>query len=341
MRAFSVKGIAVRSFFGLNARTIANPTGTPGGSSPPAPKTWTVLTTGFETASDQYYQIFWVGNQWLITTTVGTPNRITVLASANGISWTQRVVVVASTGIQFPGAAFGAGVWVVTGMQSGVVPRLLSSPDLITWTARAIGFASGTFLQNPVFGNGVFVLASNGSAYATSPNGTTWTQQNAYVPTEWGQPIFDGTRFIAPVRNPSNVPKLAMSTDGINWTDSTVTLSLTQPFMVGNAGTTQYVVGDASTFAGQSVNGALTAASSVNFNDTATTAWIAFGSGSDWARCNGINSSVQSSPDGLTWVMDNAPATAGVINNMAWNGSEWIAVGGSNASTNFSMTRGA
>lgn len=341
MRAFSIRGVAVKSFFGPNARTLANPTGAPSGSSPPVSKTWTNLTTGFETGPDLYYQIFWVGNRWLITTTVGTPNRITVLVSANGTSWTQRVVVVASTAIQFPGAAFGAGVWVVTGMQSGVAPRLLSSPDLITWTARTIGFAASTFLQNPVFGNGVFLLASTGSAYATSTNGITWTQQSSYVPTAWGQPIFDGTRFVAPVRNPSGIPKLAVSTDGIHWTDSTVTLSETNPYFVGNSGTSQYVVGDASTSAGQSVNGALTAASSANFNDSAATAWIAFGSGSDWARCNGINAVTGSSPDGIAWAIDNVPGTAGLINNMAWNGTEWIAAGGTNFSTNFTMTRGA
>src|SRR4029077_5579824 len=107
MRAFSTKGIAVRSFFGLNARTIANPTGPPAGSGPPAGKTWTLLTTGFDTSADQYAQIFYLNGRWIITTT--QPGvRQTVLVSTNGTIWTQRLVINATTAIQTPAAAFGA-----------------------------------------------------------------------------------------------------------------------------------------------------------------------------------------------------------------------------------------
>jgi hypothetical protein len=315
------------------------------GSAAPAaqPKTWTTLTTGFEASPDQFVQIFFANSHWLITTT--QPGvRITLVTSTDGVHWVQHPVVASATSIETPAAAFGAGVYVVTGSQGGAVPRLSSSPDLGTWTPRTLGFPSNTFLFNPVFGNGVFLLVASGpvtSLYATSANGITWTQQSAYVPVQWGQPIFDGTQFVTPVLNPSGVPKMVTSPDGINWTEAGAVLTLTTPIFVANQGTSQYVIGDVAAPGGDSLNGALTTATPVAFASGDPTAWLAYGAGSDWARCVQINNHVESSSDRLSWVGDTVPAIAATIDNMAWNGVEWIAVGSQTGALNYAMTRGA
>lgn len=351
MRSLGPAGWASHGFFGRGAKTFGNPGGAlsgdgyfvngQSGGPQPGGKIWTTLTTGFEASQDQFYRIYYLNNRWLITTTTGTPvNRNTVIVSTDGIHWTQHVVQNTSVIRQTPGASFGAGTYIVSRNVNGGAPLVSSSTSLIAWVVNPSSFSTADQVNDPVFGNGVFLLVSNSTpAYATSPDGLTWTQQTAYVPTQWGQPVFDGTRFVCPVMGVSNTPKIAVSADGVNWTESAATLSITDPTVLGFNASTQYVVGEDSDDHGDSVNGALTVASAVSFNDAnGPSGWIAYGT--DWARCTAVNASVSSSPGGTSWGTDTLPAAAAFITNMAWNGAEWIAVGFTGAAQNFSMTRG-
>lgn len=351
MRSLGPAGWAQHGFFGLGAKTFGNPGGAlsgdgyfvngQGGGPPPGGKVWTTLTTGFESSQDQFYRIYYLNNTWVITTTTGTPvNRNTVIVSTDGVHWVQHTVQSGSVIRASPGLAFGP-PFVMSRNVNGGAP-LISEGALLGWNTRTSSFSAADTLNDPVFGNGVFLLVSNSTpAYATSPDGITWTQQTAYVPTQWGQPVFDGTRFVCPVMGVSNTPKIAVSADGVNWTESAVTLGITDPTVLGFNASTQYVVGEDSDDHGASVNGALTASAAISFNDAGgPSGWIAYASGSDWARCTAINASVSSSPNGISWGTDTVPAAAAFINNMAWNGAEWIAVGSTGAAQNFSMTRG-
>lgn len=303
-------------------------------------KTWTTLTTNFEASPNEFFRIYWLNNHWIITTQGNS--QITIIRSTDGIHWAQNTVLNSSLGNQTPGATFGAGVYAITGNELGLAPRLLTSPDLVTWTARTAHFTTADTLQDPVFGNGTFLLVSaTTSAYATSPDGINWTQQSTYVPASWGQPLFDGTRFVAPVIGVADTPKLAISSDGINWTESSATLSIANPLYMGANGSTQYVVGEQSDNHADSVNGALTVSTPILIDGSNFSAgWLAFGTGSDWAGCTAVNGLVVSSPNGLVWGADTVSGDAQFIINMAWNGTEWIAVGATGAAQNIAITRG-
>jgi hypothetical protein len=292
-------GLADKGFFGARLKPPAS-----GG-----PKTWTQLITGLESLNQAFFSLDFVNSQFVIGA-AGTQ----VFVSPDAATWTLHTV----SGFGPPnGVTFGAGTYVIV-LNNSPQPHVASSPDLATWTAHTAGYpASSETLWKPVFGLGVFLTASQNTArYSTSPDGATWTLRSTYVPNRWGQPIFDGTRFLAPVLNGSNVPKIVTSTDGITWTEQ---LSLTAafnasstPYLLGNNGTTQYLAGESLDDAGNNVNGALTTASAISYNTSGISTLVQpVYSGTSWARMDGEGTGVSclsSSSDGITWFLDSVPA---------------------------------
>lgn len=307
-----------------------------------APSGWTTLVTGFEASPNFFRTIDFVNGTFVISTNNGSQLAHTVIASPDGVTWSQHSVVTTAQGFRSEGVAFGAGVYVFVIDNAISTPRVYTSPDLVTWTLANPGFAAANLLSRPRFGNGVFLLTSLGTAhYATSPDGTTWTQQSTYAPKQWlVNPIFDGTRFVAPVLNASSVGKLAVSTDGVNWTESSVSLAAgSNLFALAANAATLYDVGNASTDSGDSVNGALSSDTAIAFNDSGNpTQQLCFGGGR-WTRCNQNTATVQSSLDGVSFSQDSVPAAANFFNDIAFGLGEFIAVGGDNSGNNYAAFR--
>lgn len=331
-------------FFGPTPNIISAEGFFRGSGASGGPRTWTQVVTGFETFGTWANGGYANGLYWIAQNTATTAN---VLTSPDLVTFTNHQIL-AATPYRTRGMAFGGSTYVAALDDNPAFGILAyTSPDLVTWTSHNANFPAIGNDQRvwiPVFGNGVFLLVSQaGPDYATSPDGATWTLQSTYVPNTWGQPVFDGTRFVAAVLGASSTPKIAVSTDGINWTESTVTLSASfnsggLPFSLGADGTSQYVAGEQVDDAGESVNGALTTGTTLSFNDSGNgTTWIEFGSVS-WARCNDVNGNLFSSSDGITWVQDTVPGSPTFFINIAFGGGAFIAVGG-NGSGYFLATR--
>jgi len=338
----------VGRFFGPSPNVISAEGFFRGSAAAATGRTWTQVITGFETTGLFYFASV-ANSVYLITSLSGSTS--SVISSSDLVSFASNPIATAAN-YRPTAVAFGSGTYFTVLHNNPIVFGIhgYTSPDLVTWTLRTTGFPATVANQRvflPVFGNNVFLLVSQNSAnYATSPDGATWTQQSTYVPTTWGQPVFDGTRFVAAVMGASNIPKIATSTDGVNWTESTLTLSSSFTgsstfFFAGADGTSQYVVGESLDDAGESVNGALTTGTTISFNDSGNaTGWSPVSSGSSWARNNANTADLVSSSDGLTWQQDTVPATALNWTNIAF-GSVFIVVGSDTSGHNMLATRSA
>lgn len=323
-------GVGGKGFFGVN---------------PPAPVAsgWQTLVTGFEASANVYLAIDFINSTFVISANNNPQTNHTVISSPDGVSWSQNTVLTAaSPTFKCEGCGFGAGVYAYALDASLAAPRVYTSPDLTTWTQRNPGFAAAAQVSRPVFGNGVFLMVQTGAAhYATSPDGITWTQQSAYVPHGWQiRPIFDGTRFVAPVLGSSGNPTLAFSSDGIHWSESSLTLPFASPQNLAlNAAATQYVVGNGSDDHGSALNATLTAQTTFSFSDSGNpTQGIAAGTGT-YERINSNTATTQSSTDGVTWSQDTVPAAASFMQDIAHGLGRFIAIGGDTGGNNYSMFR--
>lgn len=305
-------------------------------------QTWTQLITGLEGPGPQYFSLDFANGNFLLGA-AGTA----VVSSPDAVTWSSHFV----SGFGPPaGVAFGAGVYVVV-LNNTPQPHIGSSPDLATWTIHLAGYpATSESLWKPVFGGGVFLTVSQSTArYATSPDGATWTLRSTYVPNRWFQPIYDGTRFVAPVLNGSNVPKIVTSTDGINWTEQ-VTLTAafnggSSPFFVGDNGTTQYIAGESTDDVGNNINGALTTATVISFSNPGVGTLVApVFSGTSWARLNNGTASgisdLSSSPAGTLWTLDTVPAGFVTSVDLAFGLGKFLALGYDASNDLFMITRG-
>ena len=93
--------------------------------------------------------------------------RLTVTAPDAGTTWTLRT----SGGNDLNSATYGKGLLVAVGWDG----TILTSPDGVSWTARASG--TSNWLLGVAHGNGLFVAVGDGGAILTSRDGMSWTQR--------------------------------------------------------------------------------------------------------------------------------------------------------------------
>ena len=154
----------------------------------------------------------WIGGAaWTGTVFVAAGgNGLRMRSTDNGVTWTNRAEFQMT---HYRAIAFGAGLVVAVGHSYDRSPNvgvIATTPDGITWTERR---RSGGQFRTVVYGNGLFVAASEQSdLVATSPDGITWTDHHVGV-TGGGYTIFTGTEFVL-LRNEGNY----RSSDGLQWT---------------------------------------------------------------------------------------------------------------------------
>lgn len=127
-------------------------------------------------------------------------------------TWTERDIGAAAPFFAALDFAYGAGLYVVCGYSSNVneYGRVFTSPDLVTWTERALPANMSTPGSGPcwrvIFAEGLFVLCGSGGNYgtgtqeaalATSPDAITWTSRASTIDGEDIKAIlYDGTDFM-------------------------------------------------------------------------------------------------------------------------------------------------
>lgn len=247
------------------------------------------------------------------------------------------------TGVSFSGGGNGVtwngSLWVAAGTDSANTGKTIAwSADGINWT-----FATGstfTTTANCVAWNGTMWVAGgmSGNSIITSFDGKTWTPSVSGALSKSTRGFaWDGDSWIAVGSNAVGAHNIAVSVDGLNWTNSPgysypITgegycvawngsiwvAGFNDPTSNGN---TIYYSNDGLTWTLNSLAlflGPATTCSSVVWNGSY---WVAVGQGSF------IN--VFSSLDGYAW---NAVAHFGALTptNISWNGSLWFLAGLSN-----------
>ncbi len=165
---------------------------------------------------------------------------------------------------------------------------VLTSADAIDWTSRPSGFAGGA-LSAIAFGAGKFVAVGDGGAL-TSPDGIAWTTVAQLAGDSFTAVTFANGKFLIGTDDSG----FGTSTDGITWTQSIANVSTEDD---GNGAVTRIV------YAG----GLYLATIAESINDFA-----------------GL---VATSSDGLSWVVRDTTPARNPLNDVAFGGGAYVAVG--------------
>lgn len=187
------------------------------------------------------------------------------------------------------------------------------------------------------YGNGVFVAVKWGvtGAFATSPDGVTWTARNAPSDQSWTGVAYGAGLFVAISGGSAASTVFATSPDGITWTQRTVPSSTHGAICFG-AG--RFVV------VPQSGAGtvALTSTDGISWTTTAVPSAAAgreavtFGNGRFvLVGGNGSSQVCATSPDGVTWTARSLPSN-GTWKSVSYGAGLFVAV--AQGSANFATS---
>ncbi|MBS7777708.1 hypothetical protein [Acidovorax sp. CCYZU-2555] len=132
--------------------------------------TWTLRTSGLSNG----YGVTYSGGKFVAFASNGQ-----AASSVDGITWTALSSI---TGLgTLYGVVYGNGVWVAVGTRGA-----MTSPDLVTWTARFIPGVTASYGYTAVdFYSGRFIAigatASGNEVFSDSPDGVTWTPRQIPV----------------------------------------------------------------------------------------------------------------------------------------------------------------
>ena len=197
--------------------------------------TWNAATTSTSIFSVVGFGIAWNGSIWVA---VGSGTN-TIATSTDGINWTGLGNII------FTGAAAGGigigwngTMWVAVG--AGAINTIATSIDGTTWTGRGNTIFSSEGYNVAWNGSLWCAVGSGGNNMATSANGITWTGSvNGTAIFSYARSItWSGNKWIAGGYNttPGDEHNIATSTDGLNWT-----LSSLSGISVARAVSTNYI----------------------------------------------------------------------------------------------------
>jgi hypothetical protein len=139
----------------------------------------------------------------------------TLFTSPDGGTWRPQP---SPAGFYLRGVAFGNDLFVAVGLSNGPASAILSSPDSITWTSRAV---TTNWITGIAYGNSQFVAIANEGIILTSPDGLSWTSRS--LGTSPGDPsaklkaIAYGNNQFVTVGGDGGAGAIWTSTDAIVW----------------------------------------------------------------------------------------------------------------------------
>lgn len=168
--------------------------------------TW---ATGTRVGTTEILKIEWGGTQFGLVSGSGN----VIYRSSNGTSFTGATPAAFSVNDICYSANLG--LWAVA-RTTGAGSIVITSPDLISWTPRAITNLSATNSAYGIHWDGTrFIVTTNGGGVGTSTDGVTWTLTNGRV-SQQGRVASNGNNIL--VSNSWNAGGLAYSLDGgYNW----------------------------------------------------------------------------------------------------------------------------
>jgi hypothetical protein len=274
-------------------------------------------------------------------------SNFTVTGSAPSNTWTQR-----SSGSAFilNTVTYGNGLFLAGGMGY----TILSSPDGITWTSRSsssnkqpdANYYSVNSLAWSSASNLFIAVGDGGSPnpplLATSPDGITWTRASLAADTYSGSWLSDVT---ADSNGITAVGQgyIFYSTDGSTWSRQAIPSGMSATLGiagVASSGATRVAVGHDSTsspadFILVSTNASswssVTVPAGFAPQDVVWNGSLFVAVGSNTPVQVGATPQIATSTDGQSWALQTLPATVAsssyMLNDIAWDGARFIAVG--------------
>jgi hypothetical protein len=303
-------------------------------------RAWTGL--GAATFSTACKSISWNGTLWVAVGNTGGSSGIAY--SYDGLIWVPTTTAYFNSTLGGKSVAYNGKIFVAVGGGTTVGNSILTSSDGIQWTPTGQTAFTDISSQgvNGVSWNGSkwVAVGSGGNSIAYSYNGTTWVGLGAATfPTYGNQVAWNGKLFVATGQVTGSGNCAATSFDGITWSGLGKT-----PFLTGASGIvwdgSRWQMGNvAASSAAYSYDGrtwtpyATTFSSTTTFGSNYGITPIPYIQHPTVAVGYGANQ-IAYSDDGITWQGVGAGIFYGQANDVAWNGSMWIAVGSSNGSAN-------
>lgn len=275
---------------------------------PYAPTSWADVATGITTGR----RARWVYNRFYVTTATG------VLQSTDGNTWSTITIDATAATITDITYSPSLGLYVA----SGDGGRILTSVDLLTWTARTSGVANQI---EAVFWDGTqFVFVTTGGEVSTSADGITWIARTSPLAGTALHCVYSSTEGAAGLVVGGAAGAVMVSPDGVTWTASST----------GSTGNVQDIVLHGSEYFAAHNNGDITVSSDginwqMAYQGGAGTAFYGIDSDGQSVRAAGVG--VVSSADGVTW--NTLPGTADTVFGLATNNVVWVAQRGTITST--------
>lgn len=260
-----------------------------------------------------------------------------VITSTDGITWKQQTIATNTTG--WSDIIYANGQFV--GVGDSTTNNVITSPDGITWTLHT---APGTNWQAVAYGNGLYVAVSYNlisGIYNTmySVDAVTWTLNNTDIAAGLNDIIFANGKFVAVGGDGNNFGYVETSTDGRNWTASSISTAYWQGLAYGNG---LYVA-----VAGQGYTSPQVATSpdgvtwTNRTTDNSDKYWadVVCGNGLFVAISSSQGNNVMTSVDGITWTTNAGSNTYGWFHITYANGL-YVAVAQNGSATQQIMTSG-
>jgi hypothetical protein len=241
--------------------------------------------------------------------------RMGIRTSPDGIIWsTMPFSATGPIDTTLIAVAWGGSHYVAVGMSGGI----FSSPDGLVWTKQKSG--TNVPLDDVLWDGKQFVVVGWDGRILTSPDGATWASQTLGSTLHFNGIAWNGTQYV--VVGPA---KIYSSLDGVTWITRNPVEGGSFSHIAWSG--TEFVIFNDGDFLISPDGVTWTKATSAKEILAGVTHW----SGPIW-RISGDDASYLTAPNGLTKlpVVANATITAS-LNALAWNGSQFVAVGYSGA----------
>ena len=300
-----------------------------------------VWTSATSTVGNQWSAVTYGNGMFVALNNNGTSSN-EVMTSPDGVNWLPQSIPAVNT---WTGITYGNGLFVAVGSSGSAANEVMTSPDGVHWTDQTA--ASTTAWSSVAYGNGTFVAVSNTypGTMMSSPDGVHWTTQTSPASNAWNSVTYGNGKFVAVGAIGTTSTNVTYSTDGITWSDTSVSTPNVLQWRSVVYGNGMYVAvatnGSTSTGVMYSTDGVTW--SSAGEAATAAVQWISvtYGNGVFAAVSFGATTStdLMISHDGINWTTQVNPA-ASDWSSVAYGNGTFVAVAHGGTMSNDVMTSG-
>jgi hypothetical protein len=264
------------------------------------------------------------GTTWVVSFDKGASAGL-IYSTDNAITWTNATSI-NSLLYRINSIIWNGTYFVAVGQQSAFSNNIVRSTDGITWTG--LGLVAGGDPQDVAcrvpfpFVNGQTLLTSvnNGRSWRITDQGAIFTQARAVA--------WNGYLWVAV--GDANTNAIAYSYDGLAWTGVTGTGLATSFRVITWDGASWFAYGTGTNTIATSVDG-------INWSGqgagTAPSECAAYNGSNLWVGGASVavnGNTLLTSTDGINWTGQGATTFTSIVKSIAYNGSNWAAVGGTN-----------